>query len=93
MDSYTHRTINSFTQKPGCAQIFSYIVFTCQLVLYYVCVHPALPSPIEQLAFGIAYPITIGVLVIFTLVSSIIDPSDPTVREYKENKAAGYVFG
>lgn len=77
---------NSFTKTPGVAQIASYTVFLLETVLFYVAVLPHLESLSVKVTLGILYSISLLILIVFTLLSSLNDPSDTAMIVYRNNR-------
>jgi hypothetical protein len=65
----------TFTKTPGLPQMASYLVFLTEVILFYGFVLPNLRAP-AQAALGVLYSISLLALVIASLASSVVDPSD-----------------
>jgi len=66
---------NSFSKKPGLAQIASYAVFLLETILFYAVVLPRLQTS-TKISFGICYTASLLMLVISATVTSLADPAD-----------------
>lgn len=77
---------NSFTKTPGIPQIASYAVFLLETVLYYVVVLPHLESLPSKVTLGILYSIFLLLLIVFTVLSSLNDPSDSAMIMYRNDR-------
>lgn len=83
-DPYRYRTINTFTRKPGIAQLASYLIFSAMVATFYACILPEVANEmIPRITMHVVYPISLAVLIALTLASSIIDPTDSVVIECK----------
>ena len=84
-ETKAYTTKNTFSKSPGCAQIASYIIFLLMVVLFYVSVRPNLHS--GQIALTIFFTICTAAMVITTLITSYIDPSDQVMIMYKNDRS------
>ncbi len=76
--------ISTFTKRPGIPQVASYVVFVLETVLFYTVILPRL-NHAPQIFFGILYSGTLVVLVVSTLISSSVDPSDRVMVQYRNH--------
>lgn len=83
---------NSFSKKPGLAQIASYVVFLLETVLFYSVVLPKLRTS-TQIFFGICYSASLLMLVISAIVTSLADPADLMMVCYRNSTLMEYFFG
>jgi hypothetical protein len=92
--AYQHPKINTFTRRPGVAQIASYIIFTAQVITYYVCLIPEAAEHFNaMIVMHTAYPVSLAVLIGVTLVASLIDPTDPVVIDYMRHRNENSTYG
>ena len=80
---------NSFSKKPGLAQIASYTVFLLETILFYSVVLPRLRTP-TQVSFGICYSASLVMLVVSAVVTSLADPADLMMVCYRNSTLVEY---
>ena len=83
---------NSFSKKPGLAQIASYTVFLLETVLFYSVVLPRLRTS-TQISFGICYSASLVMLVVSAVVTSLADPADLMMVCYRNSTLMEYFLG
>lgn len=83
---------NSFSKKPGLAQIASYTVFLLETVLFYSVVLPRLRT-LTQISFGICYSASLVMLVISAAITSLADPADLMMVCYRNSTSMEYFLG
>lgn len=80
---------NSFSKKPGLAQIASYAVFLMETILFYMVVLPRLQGS-SKIAFGISYSLSLLMLVVSAVVTSLADPADLIMICYRNSSLMEY---
>ena len=81
-----YETINTFTQRPSVAQIVSYILFTLQITTFYAIIQQRYSNTVSSIVFHVLFGISILGEIVTTVVTSYVDPSDPFMIEYRNNR-------
>ena len=81
-----YEKITSFTQRPSVPQIVSYILFLLQVITFYTLIQSNYSQEISRTLFHILFAISISGEIIFTIITSCIDPSDTYMIEYKNDR-------
>jgi uncharacterized membrane protein len=80
---------NSFSKKPGLAQIASYVVFLLETILFYTVVLTRLRAS-AKISFGVCYTASLLMLVISAIVTSLADPADQMMICYRNSSLMEY---
>lgn len=71
-----YKTTNTFTMRPSAAQIVSYLLFSLQIITFYVIIQSRYQSRTLFITMHTLYALSLAAQFITTLVCSLIDPSD-----------------
>lgn len=78
-----YKTINSFTQRPSCAQVVSYLLFLMQILIFSIIIQQRYQSSEARVGMVVAYSLALGAQIILTIVASLSDPSDSFMIKYR----------
>lgn len=76
--------INSFTQSPAVTQILGYIFVLMGILVFYICITPHMNNIPANITLSVLFGISTIILIVFSVLSSYIDPSDSIVKQYYE---------
>lgn len=77
-------TVNAFTMKPSVTQILSYCIVIAGIIIFYKCITPNMFNIAACLVFSIMYGVSVIILIIFSALSSCLDPTDPVIMNYRQ---------
>lgn len=84
---FNHAT-HTFSHAPSAPQIFSYCIILSEIVSYYVCIHSIINN---WVLFGL-YTFSVLLVVATTCITSLSDPTDKIVYNYKWSKYKNETF-
>lgn len=85
-----YKTNNTFTRTPCANQIISYLVILAENISFWLLIQANYSSSIFRVAMIVLFAVSTVLLIIFTLMASVSDPSDPIMIDYKNGKSAAY---
>ena len=71
-----YKTTNTFSQQPSLAQIVAYLVFLSESIVFYAVAAPNFNTEASQITLIVLYSISLIMVLVFTIISSVVDPSD-----------------
>ena len=83
----TYKTVNTFTRRPYPTQIISYIIIIAIHLSFWLCIQPYLADAITKIIMICLFSLSSLLLIIFSLATSVIDPSDPIMIQYKNSQS------
>ena len=82
-----YKTVNTFTRKPYPTQIVSYLIIIAMHPSFWLCIQPYIANTITKTLMIALFSLSSLLLIIFSLATSLIDPSDPIMIQYKNNQS------
>jgi uncharacterized membrane protein YfbV (UPF0208 family) len=71
--------INTFTKAPVYTQIIAYIIVTTEFLIFSICLQSNYANQNSRIILSVLYYTSFVVMVIFWMITSKIDPTDPYV--------------
>jgi hypothetical protein len=84
--------INAFTMKPSVTQILSYCIVLAGIIIFYKCITTNMFHTTACIVFSIIYGVSTIILIIFSALSSCLDPTDPIIIDYRNCLKEGKAF-
>ena len=84
MQSKPYDPITTCNKQPALAQIVSHLIFTLETIAFFSVVLPHLEDP-SKAVLTVLYCVSLVVIVVFTLICSVSDPSDEVMVFYRNH--------
>lgn len=83
-----YKTVNTFTRKPYPTQIISYVIIITMHLSFWLCIQPYIVNDITRTIMIALFSLSSLLLIIFSIATSAIDPSDPIMIQYKNSESS-----
>jgi hypothetical protein len=85
-----YEVLNTFSRRPCLTQILSYVLVLFINVCFWGLLQPHFDSQVTRLAIVVAFAVSLAVLLIAGVATSLLDPSDQIVRQYRNGNDQMY---
>lgn len=81
IDNY--EPVTTFTRRVQLNQMASYCIVTALVVVFLAAVQPNFANSTNRIVVTVLFMTAFGVVLVFTFITSKIDPVDPVLVEYR----------